>query len=90
MYFPCLHGDLNLISFDCDNTAFIIAVPGCPRSADNGITVILQPFGQRIHRFLTADGKCDMRIAGTGESSPPDSKNQMELPKLVGSGLSGS
>ena len=52
---------------------------------DIQLKLIILISGERKHGKFT-----DFTNILQCESSPPDSKNQMELPKLVGSGLSGS
>ena len=58
-----LHGNFDLIVFDCDDAAFVISVAGGSRSAYNFETSPLKLFGQRINRFFASDGKRDVCIS---------------------------
>ena len=55
--------NLNLIPFNCNNTAFVIAISCCPGPADYFITSSFQLYGQGINLFFTSYTKCDMCIS---------------------------
>ena len=55
--------NLNLIPFNCNNTAFVIAISCCLGTADYFITSSFQLYGQGINLFFTSYTKCDMCIS---------------------------
>lgn len=61
------HGEFDLVAFEGDDAAFVIAVARGPRAADDLVAVGLEARGELVHGLRAAKAEGDVRVAGARE-----------------------
>ena len=63
----CLHGQFDLVAFDGDDAAFVIAVARGARTAEHLVAVGLESGGEFIDGLRAAQTESDVRVPGACE-----------------------
>lgn len=61
------HGEFDLVAFEGDDAAFVVAVASGARAAQHLVSIGLETRGELVHGLCAAKAEGDMRVAGACE-----------------------